>query len=338
MAARRHGSARSGRAAEDPDITFETLFNEWLDGKKKKRKKRTIEIYENNFKRYVKPTFGAARISSITSRAVQKWVNGLLTDGYDGDTIRMAYSAFIGPIKYALDHEMLLKSPLTGVELPKKEKRKANVLEPEEALKVLEVCRAEPMGIYAAFLLWAGTRPNEAAALQWQDVNWEKGSIQIRRNVARLDNGKSWEFDDTKTEAGNRSFTLPVSFMAWLKEHRQAQLEQRMRIGRDWYNYDLVFTNEVGEPLTRSAYRNLWIRVLVKAGLSEERTKMRPYDARHTMATLLLLERTPSKVVSARLGHASTAITEDVYSHVLESMQDQATDDLERAILRGKKT
>jgi integrase len=326
-----------GEPLEDPDVTLEALFNEWLDGKKKKRKKRTIEIYQTNFRRYVNPTFGAAQISSITSRDVQKWVNGLLTDDYDGDTIRMAYSAFRGPIQYALDHEMLLKSPLTGVELPKREQRKANVLEPEEALKVLEVCRAEPMGIYAAFLLWAGTRPNEAAALQWKDVDWEKGSIQIRRNVARLDNGKSWEFDDTKTEAGNRSFTLPASFIAQLREHRQAQLEQRMRIGRDWYNYDLVFTNEVGEPLTRSAYRNLWIRILTKAGLSEERTKMRPYDARHTMATLLLLERTPSKVVSARLGHASTAITEDVYSHVLESMQDQATDDLERAILRGKK-
>jgi integrase len=55
------------------------------------------------------------------------------------------------------------------------------------------------------------------------------------------------------------------------------------------------------------------------------------------MATLLLLERTPTKVVSARLGHASTAITEDVYSHVLEAMQVEATDDLERVILRGKR-
>jgi integrase len=68
-----------------------------------------------------------------------------------------------------------------------------------------------------------------------------------------------------------------------------------------------------------------------------ELVKMRPYDARHTMATLLLLQRTPTKVVSARLGHASTGITEDVYSHVLESMQEQATDDLERVILGTKK-
>ena len=55
------------------------------------------------------------------------------------------------------------------------------------------------------------------------------------------------------------------------------------------------------------------------------------------MATLLLLQRTPTKVVSARLGHASTAITEDVYSHVLDVRQDQATGDLERAIFIGAK-
>ena len=67
-----------------------------------------------------------------------------------------------------------------------------------------------------------------------------------------FEQGKKWEFDDVKTESGNRSFTLPASFMAWLKEHRQAQLERRMRLGQDWYDYDLVFANEVGEPLTSS--------------------------------------------------------------------------------------
>lgn len=322
-----------GEPLEDPDIAFATLFEEWMGSKK--RKPRTMEIYRDNFKYYIEPAFATARISSITSRDIQKWVNGMVKDDYDSDTIRLAYGVFRTCVKYALDHEMLLKSPLAAVELPKKEKRKANVLQPDEALKALDACQIEPMGIFAAFLLWAGTRPNEACALQWKDVDWEKGSVEIRRNVVRL-HGNKWEFSTPKTMSGNRSFTLPASFMAQLREHRQAQLARRLKLGRDWYDYDLVFTNEVGEPLTPSAYRFLWKKILTKAGLPEERTKMRAYDARHTMATLLLLQRTPTKVISARLGHASTAITEDVYSHVLESMQEQATDDLERVILSGK--
>jgi integrase len=299
-----------GEPLEDPDIVFSTLFDEWFDGKKKKRKARTLEIYQDNFKYYIEPAFGATRISSITSRDVQKWINKLVDEDYGADTVRLAYAVFKSCVKYALDHQMLLKSPIAAIKLPSKEDRKANVLEPEEALKVLEACKTEPGGIFAAFLLWAGTRPNEATALQWKDVDWERGSVEIQRNIVRLHGGK-WLFGTPKTRSGERSFTLPASFMAWLKEHRQAQLQQRMRLGRDWYDYDLVFPNEVGEPLTPSAYQWLWKRILGKAGLPVEKAKMRPYDARHTVATLLLLQRTPTKVVAARLGHARTAITED---------------------------
>jgi integrase len=337
---RRNGSvARSPGAIGANRSKILTLLsplssNEWLGSKK--RKTKTAQIYRGNFDHYIKPTFNETPISSITSRAVQKWVSGLVNDDYANDTVRMAYSAFRCAIKYALVHEMLYKNPLKGVELPGKGKRKANVLDPSEAAKVLEACRAEPGGIFAAFLLWAGTRPNEAAALQWKDVDWEKGSVEIRRNLVRLKGG-AWEFNEPKTEAGVRSFTLPASFMAWLKEHRTAQLVERMRIGRDWGDNDLVFPDEVGDPITTARYHKIWHGVLDRAGMSAERKKMRPYDARHSVATLLLLQRTPTKVVSARLGHATTSITEDVYSHVLDSMQEQATDDLERAILGGAK-
>lgn len=58
-------------------------------------------------------------------------------------------------------------------------------------------------------------------------------------------------------------------------------------------------------------------------------------SAANRASTLPATRRT--KVVSARLGHASTGITEDVYSHVLDTMQEQATEDLERAILGAKK-
>jgi integrase len=54
--------------------------------------------------------------------------------------------------------------------------------------------------------------------------------------------------------------------------------------------------------------------------------RIRVHDLRHTAATLLLLAGTPAKIVSERLGHASIAITFDLYSHVLPDMQDQAAD------------
>ena len=66
--------------------------------------------------------------------------------------------------------------------------------------------------------------------------------------------------------------------------------------------------------------------IIKKAGISE----IRLYDLRHTTATLLLLAGENPKVVSERLGHASVTLTLDTYSHVLPTMQQTATEKLER--------
>ncbi|HJN93780.1 MAG TPA: tyrosine-type recombinase/integrase, partial [Dehalococcoidia bacterium] len=51
---------------------------------------------------------------------------------------------------------------------------------------------------------------------------------------------------------------------------------------------------------------------------------VRFYDLRHTAATLMMQAGVPTKVVSTRLGHATAALTLDVYSHVTPDMQREA--------------
>jgi integrase len=68
---------------------------------------------------------------------------------------------------------------------------------------------------------------------------------------------------------------------------------------------------------------------LTQAGLTAD---LRLYDLRHTCATLLLADGENLKVVSERLGHSSITLTADVYAHVSESMQRQATDRMERML------
>jgi integrase len=86
----------------------------------------------------------------------------------------------------------------------------------------------------------------------------------------------------------------------------------------------------VGKPLI---LRNLTLRhfrpTLKRAELSET---FRLYDLRHTCASLLLGANEHPKIVSERLGHASITLTLDTYSHVLPSMQQGASDKLERIL------
>jgi integrase len=70
--------------------------------------------------------------------------------------------------------------------------------------------------------------------------------------------------------------------------------------------------------------------LLVKANLPD----IRLYDLRHTTATLLLSAGLNPKIVSERLGHASIVLTLDTYSHVLPTMQREATNELEAIFTR----
>src|SRR3712207_9181818 len=71
---------------------------------------------------------------------------------------------------------------------------------------------------------------------------------------------------------------------------------------------------------------------LFRSGLPQ----VRFHDLRHTCATLLLTQNVSAKIVSEMLGHASIAITLDVYSHVLPNMRDHAAAAMENALSRSE--
>jgi len=104
-----------------------------------------------------------------------------------------------------------------------------------------------------------------------------------------------------------------------------------LKLGSAWQNFDLVFPSEIGMPLNPPNLTRAFKKALERAGI---RTSIRLYDLRHTTATLLLQAGVNPKVVSERLGHSTIVLTLDCYSHVLPSMQKEATAKLEEMIFR----
>jgi integrase len=91
-----------------------------------------------------------------------------------------------------------------------------------------------------------------------------------------------------------------------LAKHRIAQHQERLALGSDYQNHDLVFCTTIGTPLQP---RNVIARhlkpILAKAALPN----IRWYDLRHTTASLLLRSGTNPKIVAERLGHSSVNLT-----------------------------
>lgn len=104
-------------------------------------------------------------------------------------------------------------------------------------------------------------------------------------------------------------------------------------MGTIWNDFDLVFPSEIGTPLNPANVTRAFKKALTDAKI---RTSIRLYDLRHTTATLLLQAGINPKVVSERLGHSTIVLTLDVYSHVLPSMQIDATKQLEEMMFQKR--
>lgn len=117
-----------------------------------------------------------------------------------------------------------------------------------------------------------------------------------------------------------------------LRYHRARQAAERLALGPVRTDSELVFTDEVWQPLRGiTVYRERFVPLCRRAELPT----IRFHDLRHTPATLLLLQRINPKVVSELLGHASVTITLSLYAHVLPDMQKDAAAALDRLLLQA---
>jgi integrase len=210
------------------------------------------------------------------------------------------------------------------VELPRHKTRETQWLTKEESGRFLAV--ESKYACLFAFLLDTGARPSEALGLKWTDIDLESGIVTIQRTLHWRAKG-GYYFAETKTKGSRRTVPLSASMARHLREHRGNQAERLLKIG---VRSDLVFSNTEGEPLLR---RNLARRhfkpALKKAELP---TSLSLYCLRHTCASLLLQAGVHPKVVAERLGHSSTKLTLDIYSHIAPGMQSEAASCLEQLL------
>lgn len=128
--------------------------------------------------------------------------------------------------------------------------------------------------------------------------------------------------EDPKTRRSRRAVALPAFLRPYLARQLEDQARRRESLGAKWRQNDLVIDSGDGSPVNPVNLSPAWPKFLKRAGLPH----VRFHDLRHAHATLMLLQGVHPKVVSERLGHSSTGITLDTYSHVLPGMQEEAAE------------
>src|SRR4029077_5507384 len=101
--------------------------------------------------------------------------------------------------------------------------------------------------------------------------------------------------------------------------------------GREAHGPGMIFASEGGTPMDPDNFSHSFARLCERAGLGH----WHPHELRHSGASLMLAQGAPLHVVSKVLGHASIAVTKDVYGHLLEGDKRAAAESMSRALSGG---
>ncbi len=175
--------------------------------------------------------------------------------------------------------------------------------------------------VYPLFVLLVttGMRRGEALGLRWRDLDLDGGELRIVQTLTTV----NWKpvFSTPKTKRSRRIVYLDPDTVRVLRAHRKKQRVDMLAGGPAWDREPgLVFCDELGGLLHPEEVTRWFGAKIRELGLPP----VRLHDLRHTYATLALKSGVHPKIVSERLGHATIAVTLDLYSHVTPALGREA--------------
>jgi integrase len=319
----------------------------WLEAIRSSKKPSTYESYQRIVRGHLLPRLGHVYLHQLSpghlSAAFADMERSGRLDGRGGLSPRMVHYC----------HTVLRKALGDAVEegrlsrnvaalgtvrkrLPKPRRPEHRTWTAAELARFLDHLDGDPL--YPAVLVAAttGLRRGELLGLRWSDVDLDRGRAAVRqtllavRDVDAAVGTHRPVFGTPKTDR-ERTVPLPARTVAALRAHRKRQLADRLVVGPDYTDHDLVFAEPDGQPIHPERFAKRFRVRVAQAGVPV----IRFHDLRHTWATLALQAGVHPKVVQEVLGHSSIAITLGIYSHAIPSLQEQAADTVAALVFGG---
>lgn len=216
-------------------------------------------------------------------------------------------------------------NPCNKVKPPRKERKEAEFLNEDEVRKLISYIEdVKPQNRTAILLLLhTGLRRGEICGLKWNDIDFDVGTIQVKRSL-QYTSGVGHYFTDTKSDRSQRKIHLSDSILKELSGHKKKQDAMKIAHPENWIDENFVFTSDNGSYMPPH-YLSRWFSRFIK------KTDLPPisiHSLRHTNATLQLMNNVPVNIVAGRLGHARPSTSTDMYGHAIESVNKMAGDKL----------
>ena len=319
-----------GTYTDPARLTYAAWLKQWIAEFMRDLKESTRDEYQRIIDRYLVPGLGARQLSKLSMMDCQRFINALdLAPG----TIRNVHSILRSSLETARKAHIIPFNPAEDVSLPKRRERERAILTGDAASLFLNAIQGDPCENLYIFLLETGLRIGEARGLRWTSVNFKQGEVRIIEQLTQKRGKDGTETFSPPKRDSRRTLYPTETAMEALRREKAAQRDRRTAAGKLWSDeYGLVFTREDGSPIPYRTIADRISRIGKQIGVPD----LTAHSLRHTYATDCNDAGISAKTVAAALGHKSTAITTDRYTHNTKAAQQEAAKKLQAQ--KGKKT
>lgn len=316
FAAQEAGLSTSTGVASTP--TFREFTDLWFAEMKVQWRASHTRNVESILESSLKPAFKNKRVGEITKAEILKFRGQLAAKKGRGTNTTLSpktvnnHMLILSLILDEEDERFGFESPYKNIKPLRLKKQHIEPLSLQEVELFIERVRPDFKHYYTV-RFYTGLRTGEIHGLKWKHVDFERKEILVRETLIR------GETEYTKTDGSQRE----IPMMGPVFEALKAQYQATGKLS------GYVFCNKEGQPLDNCNVTNrVWYPMLRYLGLN----KRRPYQSRHTAATLLLASGENAEWVARVLGHSSTEMLFKVYSRYIPNLTRQDGSAFERLL------
>ena len=342
----------SGNSNNFSNDTVEEYLRKYLDNVEAAGTIKELTLYEYKKKMgsYVYPRIGSIKLQQLTVEDMDKFYTGLLQNGKLGQlkksgkrsggqglspsTIRQIHNILHKAFERAVAYSIIPINPTRATTKPRRVKVTKAILS-KDNLQQLEAAieKMDDRAFATALTVgqFTGMRRGEVLGLQWGDISFKTdkrpGTIKIARAL-RTKQGGGVKYDTPKSEKGIRTIAMPTKLNDCLKEHKRQQAALLADLGAAQTDATEVILKDCGSVMTPDNLSKKTSKLFKKLNFPE---KTSFHTFRHTLPSYLANKGVPQIVTMQILGHSSSQLTADVYTHVVDGAQEEAARIIEEA-------
>lgn len=303
------------KCPEAVGLTVAGYLEKWLEDQKTQVKVSTWEDYRKITFNTIIPKIGDKGLAGL------KWVDvkDMMKEMTCGNK-RMAniQSVLRLALQEAVDDDVIEANVLADRTYSRKEEvsdedpeSEVDPFSAKEQQAILDQCVGQFRNL-VQFAFWTGLRTSEYIALRWSDVDWQAGTVRVSKAVTRAASRKG-KVEDTKTKSGRRLVKLLGPAIEALK----AQKAHTLIKGQEVFQDPRYLERWADDQAIRTGF---WVKVLRKA----EVRYRRPYQTRHTYASMMLSAGEHPMWVAQQMGHSDWGMIRRVYGRFLNDASPDA--------------